>query len=132
MNEISKRGDWKTIEMPNARATIPINRQYSDREFGRLSAGEIPQEMEDKWFIFYEEPVLHLHRSWTGFCVYQVEFQPDGRFFAANSAIVNRDESQYTERNDEHDMMLLGILMDRRAGRDTEQQWKDYIDAKRS
>ena len=131
MNQIAKRGDWKTIEMPNTRTTITINRQYSDREFGRLSAGEIPQEMEDKWFIYYDKPLLHSHRSWTGVCIYQVRFQPMGRCFSTHSAIVNRDQSQYTEQNDEHDAMLLGILMDRRAGRDTEEQWKAYLDAKR-
>ena len=131
MNPIAKRDDWKTLPMPDATHTIAISRQYSDREFGRLSAGQIPQEMEDKWFVYYEEPDLFMHRSWTGVCVYQIRFQPDGRFFSATSAIVNRDASQYAEQNDEHDIMLLGILMDQRAGRDTAKQWETYLDAKR-
>ena len=80
MDRIAKRDDWKAIVMPDSRSTIAITRQYSDREFGRLSAGLIPREMEDKWFIYYEEPDLYLHRSWTGYCVYQVRFHPDGRF----------------------------------------------------
>lgn len=28
--------------------------------------------MEDKWFIYYEEPHLFLHRSWTGQPVYKL------------------------------------------------------------
>src|SRR6516225_2854778 len=28
--------------------------------------------MEDKWFIYYEEPHLFLHRSWTGLPVYRL------------------------------------------------------------
>ena len=131
MDRIAKRDDWKAIVMPDSRSTIAFTRQYSDREFGRLSAGLIPREMEDKWFIYYEEPDLYLHRSWTGYCVYQVRFHPDGRFFSATSAVVNRDASQYTETVDEYDTMLLGILMDQRAGRDTEKQWKTYSAAKR-
>ena len=98
MNKIAKRDDWKTVEMPLARTTIAIKRQYSEQEFGRLSAGKIPQAQEDKWFVFYEKPVLFLHRSWTGFCVFEVGFQPDGKFFSITSATVNRDQSQYTEQ----------------------------------
>ena len=131
MNQIAKRDDWKTLPMPSANSTIAIARQYSDREFERLSAGQIPEEMEDKWFVFYEKPDLFLHRSWTGACIYQVAFHPDGRFFSATSAIVNRDKSQYAEQNDEHDILLLAILMDQRAGRDTEEQWAAYLSAKR-
>ena len=129
MNQIAKRDDWKAIEMPRPRTSIAINRQYSDREFDRLSAGNIPQAQEDKWFVYYEEPDLFLHRSWTGFCIYQVCFQPDGRFFSTTSATVNRDQSQYTEQNDKQDAMLLGILMDELAGRDTEDQWKAYLES---
>ena len=69
MNQIAKRDDWKTLPMPSANSTIAIARQYSDREFERLSAGQIPEEIEDKWFVFYEKPDLFLHRSWTGACI---------------------------------------------------------------
>ncbi len=36
--------------------------------------------MEDKWFIYYEEPHLFLHRSWTGQPVYRLALRktPDG------------------------------------------------------
>ena len=117
--------------MPEQTAPLALDRRYSDREFARLSAGQIPQEMEDKWFVYYSEPCLYLHRSWTGICVYKVEFKPDERWFVVRNVIVNRDSSQYTETNDVHDSMLLGILLDSRAGRDTKEQWDEYLAAKR-
>jgi len=33
--------------------------------------------MEDKWFIYFEEPYLFFHRSWTGEPYYRVALEPD-------------------------------------------------------
>ncbi len=32
--------------------------------------------MEDKWFIYFDEPYLYFHRSWTGDAVYRVALGP--------------------------------------------------------
>ncbi len=66
------RGDWKTTPLPAARAALAFARTYSFAEFAGIQAGLVPEEMEDKWFVFFEDPWLYLHRSWTGFCVFQV------------------------------------------------------------
>jgi len=63
------RDDWETTPLPTARASISLDRTYNAAEFMRIREGNVPQEMEDRWFVFYEEPWLHLHRSWTGFGV---------------------------------------------------------------
>jgi hypothetical protein len=51
---------------------LPYQAAFDRVEFARLRAGLIPQQMEDKWFIYYEEPHLFLHRSWTGAPVYRL------------------------------------------------------------
>ena len=68
----ANRNDWKTTPLPAARVGITLDRTYAADEFARIKEGDVPQEMEDKWFAFYEEPWLYLHRSWTGFGIYQV------------------------------------------------------------
>jgi hypothetical protein len=83
--------------------------------------------MEDRWFAFYEEPWLYLHRSWTGFGVYQVRFEPvDGSSHVAE-ALVSRDPDQYRSPDAINDALLLALLLDEYAGRDTEAAWKQYI-----
>lgn len=69
------RADWKITPMPVARAGITCNRIYSADEFARIQEGHVPEEMEDKWFTFYEEPWLYLHRSWTGFGFFPSSFR---------------------------------------------------------
>ena len=73
----AKKGDWKTTNMPEKNKTVPLNVGFSDEQMGKIKSGFIPEEMEDKWFIYYveEEQSLYLHRSWTGFCVYIVQFK---------------------------------------------------------
>ncbi|HEX3599594.1 MAG TPA: hypothetical protein VHU84_05590 [Lacipirellulaceae bacterium] len=70
------RSDWKTVELPTQRKLIPFDRTYTAAEFARIKEGLIPECMEDKWFEFYEEPWLYFHRSWTGYCVYQLRLEP--------------------------------------------------------
>ena len=37
-----------------------------------LKKGIVPEQMEDKWFVYYDAPYLFLHRSWTGKPIYRV------------------------------------------------------------
>lgn len=112
------RGDWKTTPMPQARAAVALDRSYTFAEFAALQAGLIPAEMEDKWFIFFEDPWLYLHRSWTGFCVFQVRFETTKTGVRVAEALVNRDPKQYAGTSGSEDASLLGILLDGRARRD--------------
>ena len=90
------RENWKTTPLPVARASISLDRSYTDAEFARIREGNVPQEMEDKWFAFDEEPWLSLHRSWTGFGIYQVRFEPAGEGTRVAEVLVSRDTEQYT------------------------------------
>ena len=68
--------------------------------------------MENKWFIFLEQDVLYIHRSWTGFCIYQVNFKKDGAQYKIIEAFANRDSSQYSATDDQYDINLLNSLID--------------------
>jgi hypothetical protein len=52
--------------------TVPYQAAFDSEQFARLREGLIPQRMEDKWFIYYEEPHLFLHRNWTGAPFYRL------------------------------------------------------------
>lgn len=65
---------WKT-EAFGPTDGIPYSGEFPLWEFARLRLGLIPQAMEDKWFVYYEDEKLHFHRSWTGMAVYRVTFR---------------------------------------------------------
>lgn len=68
--------------------------EFADHEFELLSLGLVPQQMEDKWFIYFDGLSAHLHRSWTGQHVYRINFAPKSRGFTVDQAWVATDAAQ--------------------------------------
>ena len=72
-----------------------------------LRCGHVPQAMEDKWFWYMEESTLWAHRSWTGHCIYRIDFKEDGH----HAVTVNRDPEQYGCTSIEEDIASLNKLL---------------------
>src|SRR5690349_5322600 len=89
------RDSWKVLPCPEKREALGFNEVYSLAEFDRIRQGFIPSDMDDRWFIFYEEPWLYAHRSWSGICVYAVRFESASGGASVAESWVNRDRSQY-------------------------------------
>jgi hypothetical protein len=103
---------WKTEPFPANRARVKLDRSFDPGEWSALQLGVIPEEMEDKWFIYEEGGWLNFHRSWTGFCNYRVRLRktPNGGEIA--EAWVSRQKDQYSEVDDDYDARLLSWLID--------------------
>ena len=76
-----KKSDWKALDMPEENAKFILYRPFSDQQMNTLRKGHIPEAMEDKWFWYMEGETLSAHRSWTGYCIYRMEFKPDNKHF---------------------------------------------------
>ncbi len=111
-SRIAARHDWRTEPLPRQRATLTIGRAVSADEITRIRRGLVPEEMEQKWFLFYEGDRLYCHRSWTGYCIYVAHFARRGDTSLLTHAEVNRDPEQYTETDDRHDAQILNYLLD--------------------
>jgi hypothetical protein len=114
--------DWKTTPMPEARRAVDFTRTFRPHEVAKLRRGRIPEQMEDKWFVYWRDAEegsatdgsaeLFFHRSWTGLCVFIVTVVVDddggGR---ATRAVANGDVEQY-RGSEESDRSLVGQLID--------------------
>ncbi len=80
---------WKQ-EPFTAGVAIPVQIEIGSGEFSFIENGLIPQEMEDKWFMYFEKPFLFVHRSWTGQPVYRIEFEEsrDVKVYRVNQALL--------------------------------------------
>ena len=105
--KIAERNDWKTLDMPEQHDTFIFQRPFSSQQMAALRRGNIPQEMEDKWFWFMEGDTLYAHRSWTGICVYRIDFKPDNNHVVT----VNRDPEQYKCTSTAEDAQQLNSLL---------------------
>lgn len=79
----------------------------------RIRLGVVPvQIMEDRWFIYWHDGALYLHRSWTGFCIYVARFAMEGSSAGIIVAEANRDRAQYSNTADAYDVATLLWLID--------------------
>lgn len=108
----SEESDWKTEPMPDRYTVIRFDHPYTKKDRQKIVKGLMPEQMEDKWFVYFSHGVLHFHRSWTGYCVYRVYFEDNDREFRATHAEVNRLREQYTETDDEVDRQMIPYLID--------------------
>ncbi len=60
---IATRSSW--VNFPIKELTkVDIDLKFSEDQFLKIKNGFVPRQMEDKWFIFYEDECLYFHRSW--------------------------------------------------------------------
>ena len=64
------RDYWKITPISNLKDKITIKRTFTREEFEKIQLGHFPKDMDDKWFLFFEDDWLFFHRSWSGVCVY--------------------------------------------------------------
>ena len=111
--ERATRHSWTDIKpLPAQRARLSLQRTFSAQEYDRICLGFIPERMEDKWFMFVEDDTLYIHRSWTGFCIYQLALIKEGTNYVAGEAFANRDVSQYSGTSDLYDEKMSLFLVD--------------------
>lgn len=110
MNE-AQPGDWRIEELPPKRTSIRLDQIFSSQEMKHIRLGCVPEQMENKWFIYWKDSNLIFHRSWTGFCIYVVRFAPEPDGFRMIDAAVNRDPEQYAETSDQKDAEMIVYLI---------------------
>ena len=108
----AKKADWKNQPLPRERTTIPLARSFTSEEMGRIRQGVVPEQMEDKWFVYWQDDALFFHRSWTGYCIYRVRFSSADGGYRMFEADVNRNSAQYKEVSDERDAEMISYLVD--------------------
>jgi hypothetical protein len=92
---------------------LDLDITLSAEQYEAAQKGLIPNAMEDKWFIYFEDGWLNFHRSWTGYCIYRLRFEPQGDSYTVAEAWVNQDPSQYGNLDDSYDVYLVRSLIDR-------------------
>ncbi len=90
---------------------LPFAATYSAAQFARIAEGLVPEQMEDKWFIFHESPYLFLHRSWTGLPVYRLTLAPCGDGVVVVEALWSSTFAKDDPAAREYEARLLDFLV---------------------
>src|SRR5687768_2755564 len=110
MKEIATRTTWKNypIDKPER---IEIALRFTGRQFSKLKKGFIPQQMEEKWFIFYENDWLYFHRSWTGYGIYRAQLIKGEGGYTIKEFWAERNKEKYKNINAKEDIETISSLI---------------------
>ncbi len=129
----AQQSDWQNQPIPKEHVVLSFQHEFSLKDYERLQQGVIPEQMEDKWFIYFEDNKLFCHRSWTGNCHYVVEFEVSEKNSQIVKVTVNRDKTQYKETDDKWDsefvVYLINLML---LGKDTPYPEKKGVNAETS
>lgn len=107
-----KPTDWRTTPLPAAHVTIRADRLFTQEQMARIRHGFLPEGMEDKWFIYWQDDRLHLHRSWTGYGIFVARFEAEpgggGRLV---EVLASRDPEEYKGTDPEEDLRSIFRLI---------------------
>jgi hypothetical protein len=106
--EAATRRSWSKLDFEGTFVRIPWRASFSDTQFALISMGAIPEEMEDRWFCFFEDPDLFIHRSWSGRCIYKVRFARVG-----NEHVVDEAQVRESGETPELSVEFLDFLVHR-------------------
>jgi len=112
MNEIATTTTWQHQPIDNPKR-IDIALHFTDMQFSKLTKGLIPYQMEDKWFIFYENDWLYFHRSWTGFGLYKAQLIKEQDGYSIKEFWAERNQEKYKNEADNIDIETISFLIAR-------------------
>ncbi len=110
--EIATKERWQNHQIDNPKK-IDFSIRFSDKQFEKLKHGLIPQQMEDKWFIFYENDWLYFHRSWTGFGLYKAQLIKEQEGYSIKEFWAERNQEKYKNEDDNTDIDNISFLIAR-------------------
>ena len=101
---------WKRESFKEGVA-FPYAAEFNSAEFARLRDGLVPRTMEDKWFVYFEEPHLYFHRSWTGQPAYRLKLETTTRGAKVTEALWASDLAASPQADIEYQPKLVDFLL---------------------
>ena len=106
------RASWKgELSFPQTSSALSYDDTFSKSEFSRLALGYFPKDMDDRWFVYFENDTLYLHRSWTGDCMYRLRFATTPEGWCVREARVAGDPASRKGSSSEFEVGLLRWLL---------------------
>lgn len=110
--EIATKAKWENHPIDNPKK-IDFSIHFNHKQFEKLKHGLIPQQMEDKWFVFYENDWLYFHRSWTGFGLYKAQLIKEQDGYSLKEFWAERNQEKYKNEDDNVDIENISFLIAR-------------------
>ena len=98
------------IVKPQPMAELPA-RVWSHDQWERIRLGCVAPDMDAKWDVFVEHDVAYLHRSWTGFGIFEATFSRERKGRRVSAAVVEREPARYRFGSDHMARVILELVI---------------------
>jgi len=103
---------FSQVSQPHLNEFPCVSSAQSDRlRLHATDPGLVPQSMEDKWFVYYEEPHLFIHRSWTGQPVYRLTLNSTPEEAQVAEALWSKDLATMADADLNYQAQLVDFLL---------------------
>jgi hypothetical protein len=109
LGRAATRDSWKILPYDGPFRSFPSAEVFTADECQQLRQGLVPEVMEDKWFVFFEDPFVYLYRSWTSELAYRLRLTADGRGGRIGEALASRHVG--TTDAPEYESALVSFLL---------------------
>lgn len=92
---------------------VSVDIQYSVDDFSKIKKGFCKDPWNTRWIIECKDKQLNFIRSWTGHCVFALEFVEENDGVHFHAAVLCRDPAKYRGTNDADDLATISCLIDR-------------------
>jgi hypothetical protein len=89
--------------------SVPCAEVFTELECEGLRQGLMPEAMEDKWAVRFEDPYLYFHRSWTGELAYRVRLEADAEGGRIGEAVATSNVQMV--HGPEYEAALVSFLL---------------------
>ncbi|WP_234437938.1 hypothetical protein [Streptomyces sp. WM6368] len=103
--------DLTPLSAPRPMPVLPT-RKWTDDQWERIQRGYQSGDMDEKWDVFTEDNVVFLHRSWTGFEIFEAAFVPaEGGGWTIAGAMVESDPERYGGSSAMRSALMLELVL---------------------
>jgi len=106
------KDEWKTNEFSKPHI-IKANFHITESQYAKIRLGLLPLQMEDKWFVYFCDGRIHLHRSWTGDKIFEAEIHKGDSYYYISEIIVERNGEKNSNTNDDEEIRAFKFLIAR-------------------
>jgi hypothetical protein len=108
-----RRADFggRLTPVANPQPLPPPKRHWSDEAWQVIRQGIMPRDMDDRWIAFVEDDRLYLHRSWTGYGVYEAGFVRNQDGWIIAELVVCGDRSRYRRSTDAYESAYVEFII---------------------
>jgi len=104
---INKMKNPKKIEL-----LYGIKLEFNEKQYEIIKKGLIPNNKEDKWYVYFENNWLYFIKFCSGQEIYKAELIYKNNYYYIDDIWVERDQDIYSNLNDDFDICIIHIIVE--------------------